>query len=474
MATANSTVQCSVCNKENTTYLCRGCSKDYCFHHLKEHRQNLHKELDGIISDHQQFQQRINQQKQNPHNSSLIKEINQWETNAIEKILQTAQQCRETVIKLTQKPSNGIEKEFIELFKKLKEIRRENEFNEIDLKHLQLKLTQITEEFLLPTNISIQQGSQEFINKISVISSLEQGVKAKLAKWKQYGIIIGGGNGQGNQTNQLFCPEGIVIDHQNNIFIADFGNNRIVEWKSYSNNGQIIAGGNRNDQLRGPRDVIVDTTTNSLIISDSLNRRIVRWSRQNQIKQQILISDIVCFGLAIDKKNRFIYVSDWEKNEVRRWKEGDERGTIVAGGHGKGDRFNQLDHPTFIFVDKDDSLYVSDCENHRVMKWKKNAKEGIVVAGGDGKGSSLKQLSQPAGLIVDDLGRIYVVDNGNDRVMCWCEGDAEGEIVVGGHGKGEKSNQLNYPTGLTFDDEKNFYVVDWGNDRILKYEKYSD
>ncbi|CAF4377913.1 unnamed protein product, partial [Adineta steineri] len=93
-----------------------------------------------------------------------------------------------------------------------------------------------------------------------------QGVKAKLAKWKQYGIIIGGGNGQGNQTNQLFCPEGIVIDHQNNIFIADFGNNRIVEWKSYSNNGQIIAGGNRNDQLRGPRD------TNSKMVSTKSNK----------------------------------------------------------------------------------------------------------------------------------------------------------------------------------------------------------
>ncbi|CAF0777189.1 unnamed protein product [Adineta steineri] len=164
-------VQCSICNKGNTTYICRGCSKDFCFQHLTEHRQILHRQLDEIINDHDQFQQTIIQQKQNPLNSTLMQQIDQWEKDSIEKIQQTAQQCRETLMKLTQKSINDIEKEFIELSQKLKEIREENEFNEIDLKRFQLKLTQITKEFLQPSNISIRQDSQEIINKISVISS---------------------------------------------------------------------------------------------------------------------------------------------------------------------------------------------------------------------------------------------------------------------------------------------------------------
>ena len=74
-----------------------------------------------------------------------------------------------------------------------------------------------------------------------------------------------------------------------------------------------------------------------------------------------------------------LYVSDWMKDEVRRWKIGDKEGTIVAGGNGKGNNLNQLNVPTYIFVDQDYSVYVSDWfSNHRVMKWMKGAKEGIV------------------------------------------------------------------------------------------------
>ena len=35
-------------------------------------------------------------------------------------------------------------------------------------------------------------------------------------------------------------------------------------------------------------------------------------------------------------------------------------GVLVAGGHGKGAAFNQLNYPRQIFVDADHSVYVSD------------------------------------------------------------------------------------------------------------------
>jgi sugar lactone lactonase YvrE len=206
--------------------------------------------------------------------------------------------------------------------------------------------------------------------------------------WKQNGITIAGGNGKGNQLNQLSDPFGIYADDDNKcIYIADWKNHRIVEWKHGALNGQVVAGGNgsgnRMDQLSGPVDVIVDKKTNSLIIADSLNKRVVRWSRQNDPNPQIIISNIVCGGLRMNN-NGDLYVSDCEKNEVRRWKIGETNGTLVAGGNGKGDHLNQFNVPIFIFVDQDDSVYVSDRDNDRVMKWLKGAKEGIVVAGGQG------------------------------------------------------------------------------------------
>ncbi len=293
-------------------------------------------------------------------------------------------------------------------------------------------------------------------------------------KWRQNGVTIAGGNAKGNQLNQLSSPYGVYVDDDNLcIYIADYGNHRIVEWKFGENNGQVVAGGNRKadrrDQLIGPIDVIVDKKNDSLIICDYGNRRVTRWPRKKGAHGQTILSDIDCSRLAMDN-NGDLYISDWKKNEVRRWRIGDTNGTIVAGGHGKGNQLNQLNEPTYIFVDKDYAVYVSDNENHRVMKWMKDAKEGIVVAGGQGQGNSLTQLHYPRGVIVDQMGRVYVADSHNGRIMRWSAGSKEGSIVVGGNGQGQQPNQFNYVRGLSFDRVGNLYVVDKENNRVQKFD----
>ncbi|CAF0825655.1 unnamed protein product [Adineta steineri] len=293
-------------------------------------------------------------------------------------------------------------------------------------------------------------------------------------KWKQRGITIAGGNKRGNQLDQLFHPQGIYVDddHQT-IYIADFYNHRIVEWKYRAKNGQVVVGrngkGSRSDQLNFPTGVIVDKKNDSIIICDCGNKRVVQWPRQKGKNGDTIISDIDCRGLTVDK-NGDLYVSDWKKNEVRRLKQGETEGTIVAGGNGEGNNLSQFCYPTYIFVDEDRSIYVSDCVNHRVMKWIKGAKEGIVVAGGHGFGNSLTQLYRPQGVVVDHLGNIYVADCDNHRIMRWCKESCEGSIVVGGNGCGDKPYQIYGPKGLSFDVQGNLYVVDQGNHRIQKFK----
>jgi len=63
-------------------------------------------------------------------------------------------------------------------------------------------------------------------------------------KWKQVGITIGRENGRGDQLNQLSHPHSIYVEDDQTIYIADYHNHRIVEWKCNENKGQIVAGGN--------------------------------------------------------------------------------------------------------------------------------------------------------------------------------------------------------------------------------------
>jgi tripartite motif-containing protein 71 len=292
-------------------------------------------------------------------------------------------------------------------------------------------------------------------------------------KWRQYGTTVAGGNRQGSKLNQLDTPSGLYVDDEHQcIYIADYENHRVVEWKYDTKHGQVVIGRNGHDhrilRLNRPRDVIVDKRSNSVIISDRKNRRVVQWFRQNEENGQIIISDIDCFGLAMDN-NGYLYVSDCKKNEVGRWRIGDKHGIIVAGGNGHGHNLNQLSFPTFITVDQDYSVYVSDSSNNRVMKWLKGAKEGIVVMDEEDEENTLAQVSDPQGVIVDHLGNVYVADSGNNRVLCWSPVSKEVRIIVGGNEYGRKSNQLSDLGGLSFDREGNLYVVDCGNDRIQKF-----
>ncbi|CAF4439197.1 unnamed protein product, partial [Adineta steineri] len=67
---------------------------------------------------------------------------------------------------------------------------------------------------------------------------------SKFNKWKQNAITVAGGNGEGQQLNQLSQPSGIFVDKEKNIFIGDHDNHRIIAWKYNAKEGQIIAGEN--------------------------------------------------------------------------------------------------------------------------------------------------------------------------------------------------------------------------------------
>ncbi|CAF4387265.1 unnamed protein product [Rotaria magnacalcarata] len=287
------------------------------------------------------------------------------------------------------------------------------------------------------------------------------------AKWTQNGVTIAGG--------QLYDPCGLFVGDDQTVVIADFGNHRIMQWKNgNTTNGEVVAGGkcegNGLHQLRYPTDVLIDKETDSLIICDYGNGRVVRWSRRSGTTQgEILIENINCYGLTMDER-RYVYVSDYGKGEVRRYQFGENIGTLVAGGSGQGSGLNQLKSPAYLFVDRQQNVYVSDYGNYRVIKWKKGATEGIVVAGGQGAGSALTQLNGPCGLFVDTLGTLYVAEWGIHRVMRWTQGDKkQGTVILGGNGAGAGANQFNGPVGLSFDRHGDLYVTDSRNNRVQRF-----
>jgi hypothetical protein len=90
-------------------------------------------------------------------------------------------------------------------------------------------------------------------------------------------IIIAAGNGTvGSTPYMLDSPKGIFVDEYFNLYVADYGNDRIQLFQFGQLNGTTIAGNETIETilLNGPTGIILDAD-NYLFIVDSNNNRII-------------------------------------------------------------------------------------------------------------------------------------------------------------------------------------------------------
>lgn len=228
-------------------------------------------------------------------------------------------------------------------------------------------------------SILSERYPQRFCSFVAVMPDIPEN-----ATWKQNGTTVAGGNGNGDATNQLSWPYGLFVDDDQTVFVADRWNHRIVRWKKGDTDGQIIASGwsekKKLNKLKKPTDVLIDKGTDSLIICDWHNEKIVWWSRDHDPDQGKVLLDVKCWGLAMDDQI-YLYVSDATNNVVKRYELANKNEELVASKNGESKYVNQLNKPGYLFVDQQQNVYVSDYENDRVVKWNKDATDGEVIVG---------------------------------------------------------------------------------------------
>ncbi|CAF3775932.1 unnamed protein product [Rotaria sp. Silwood1] len=103
-------------------------------------------------------------------------------------------------------------------------------------------------------------------------------------KWMEgakQGIVVAGGQGQGNDLTQLSSPRGVVVDQLGTVYVADFGNNRIMRWPKGATQGSVIVdrngSGGQSNQLTGPIGLSFDRHGN-LYVADYGNHRVQQFN----------------------------------------------------------------------------------------------------------------------------------------------------------------------------------------------------
>jgi sugar lactone lactonase YvrE len=103
-------------------------------------------------------------------------------------------------------------------------------------------------------------------------------------KWVEgakQGIVVAGGQGQGNGLAQLSNPSGVVVDQLGTVYVAEEGNHRIMRWAEAATQGSVVFGGNGKggqwNQLCVPISLSFDRDGN-LYVADWGNARVQKFN----------------------------------------------------------------------------------------------------------------------------------------------------------------------------------------------------
>ncbi|CAF1246558.1 unnamed protein product [Adineta ricciae] len=267
----------------------------------------------------------------------------------------------------------------------------------------------------------------------------------------------------GNSFNQLWYPTSIIVDNNQNMFITDSENNRVLRWSAEASSGMIVAGdsnhGTALNLLNKPLSINFDST-GSLFVADSGNNRVQQFvvSCPPPINISTTVSPT---AISVTPTNISSSMSPWSLN-----------GTTVAGspiGWG-GSSSLYLNRPSDIAIDKNGTIYVLDSNNYRVQRFLSDSAIGTTVISSS-YGAGVHQFVGMDGISIDSNGAIYIVDHGNNRVTKWPPGATNGTVVAGGYGSGSNVNQLSYPYAVFVSyNSSSIWIADTGNHRIVRWD----
>ena len=288
-------------------------------------------------------------------------------------------------------------------------------------------------------------------------------------RWVQQGITIAGTAGKPGSSNiQLTGPSGIFIDDDDNLLIADEGNDRIQKVSPRSTSANLtVAGGNGRgsavNQLKGPRDVYVDAAGN-LFINDRGNLRMQKWFVHSA--QGITIASGRDYsghwfqGLSGNRKQiNEIYSSEsiMGRGRIMRYPLGGAGSPSYATLLGSVNR-----NPEGLTVDECNNVYVADPSDGSILKFSNGNSTGELITSG---------LITPNDVALDKYGNLYIVEKDANRVRRLSVSDGSRKVIVGNEDGevGSDSEHLNKPWGIAFDSENNLYVSDKENHRVQKF-----
>jgi sugar lactone lactonase YvrE len=234
-------------------------------------------------------------------------------------------------------------------------------------------------------------------------------------------------------------PSAVAVDANGSVYIADGGNNRVLELPAGSTNQvQLPIYG-----LDFPSDGRVDAT-GDLYVTDAHHGRVLVFAAGAEAASPVRLSNSLNFpsGVAIDY-DRNLYISDSRGNQVLYLPRSGNEATTLP--------FTDLSSPGDVVLDNSGNVLITNSKKHQVLKLQARSNKQTTL---------LEGLDEPDDLAVDSAGGIYITETGSNRVLKLAAGSTSPTILP--------FAGLNHPTGVAVDTAGNVYITDKYNNRVLK------
>jgi sugar lactone lactonase YvrE len=256
---------------------------------------------------------------------------------------------------------------------------------------------------------------------------------------------------------RLHQPRGVAVRADGDIFVADFGNNRVQEFHKDLSPG--LAWGTRGEgpgQFKDPCGIAVGPT-GDVLVADTWNQRVQVFSKDGKYEREWGGAFFGPRGIATDAKGT-VFVCDTGNGRIVRFSPTGQR-EIEWGGKGKA--AGQFFEPSGITTDTSGKVYVCDNGNGRMQIF---TADGQFVNEFPVSGWESKVYSEP-NVSIDPSGTIWVTVPGDKEIRAY---DSKGKLLRSITGKSIPGVSFETPMGIAYSAaDKQLIVTDLEN-RILR------
>lgn len=269
----------------------------------------------------------------------------------------------------------------------------------------------------------------------------------------------------------LIQPYGVAVDSKGNVYTADQKVGAIFIFSTTTETKSV-------DMIKNSVHAhfvriigLAMDDNDRLFVSDPGLRHVLVFNKDHKPEDVITEGMVDPGGLAIDTRNRLLYVADVELDQVLVYDADTYKPIRKIGTTGKKHELTtpgDFSKPAGVAVDGEGNLYVADTYNNRIEIFDADGQfVSTFGKAGDGPG----YFARPKGIAIDGDGHVWVADGMQDRVQVFTK-DGQLLISLGGHGL--LPGQFQGLTGIAIDKQNRVFTSEIYPGRLQQFQYVND